>query len=136
MENRLRDIAQTIKRKPNVPDGDARRTKQPTFTTVFRDSGNDEADESGYYTATAGNADEAGTKVNRSWYAPKKMDQFMQPAGGETVYDKSERRALELRSKRKQQLLQQSRSRVRANAEVASGQAEEVAATAQTDNNT
>ena len=102
LENRLREIAQTIKRKPNVPDGNARRTKQPTFTTIFRDSGNDEADESGYYTATAGNADEAGTKVNRSWYAPKNIDQFMQPAGGETVYDKSERRAMELRSKRKQ----------------------------------
>ena len=102
LENRLRDIAQTIKKKSNVPDGDARRTKQPTFSTVFRDSGNDEADESGYYTATAGNADEAGTKVNRTWYAPKKMEQFMQPAGSETVFDKSERRALELRSKRKQ----------------------------------
>ena len=77
-------------------------------------------------TATGGNLeDNTAPKVNRTWYAPKKSDQFMQPSGSESVYDKSERRALELRSKRKAQLLEQSRSKMRANAETDTGHEEQ-----------
>ena len=125
MENRLRDIAQAIKKKTQMPETEGRRTKQPTFSNILRASDND-ADESGYYTATGGNLeDNTAPKVNRTWYAPKKSDQFMQPSGSESVYDKSERRALELRSMRKAQLLEQSRSKIRANAETGTGHEEQ-----------
>ena len=59
----------------------------------------------------------------------------MQPSGSESVYYKSERRALELRSKRKSQILEQSRSKVRAKMAVGSTLNEEAEPTAQPDAN-
>ena len=125
MENRLKEIAQAIKKKAPIPDTEGRRTKQPTFLNIPRNS-ETEADESGYQTANGENPeDNVAPKVNRSWYAPKKIEQFMQPAGGESIYNKSEKRALDLRSKRKAHLLEQSRSKIRANAETDAGHEEQ-----------
>ena len=112
-ESRLREIAQSIKKKSTATDADGKRSK-PMFTTSAVKSSEGEADgEEGYQTALENPEDDAAPKVNRSWYLPKKIEKFMQPSEAESAFDKSERRAMDLRSRKKAQILEKSRSKMR-----------------------